>query len=117
MGVMMRRKNDPVCGMEVEESYEAMRYLYHDKIYFFCALSCKNQFERSPEEYLENFAEPDKKQNSHALPLNLTESYPANLHKLELPISGMSCVSCVTSLPRMIQPTTQLISSTPHSSS
>ena len=29
-------------------------------------------------------------------PVNLTESYPANLDKLELPISGMSCASCVS---------------------
>jgi copper ion binding protein len=96
MGLMMRRQIDPVCGIEVEESFDAVRYLYHGRTYFFCALSCKKQFELSPENYLENCAEPDKNQNSHALPVNLTESHPANLDKLELPISGMSCASCVS---------------------
>jgi Cu+-exporting ATPase len=100
MGVVMRRQIDPVCGMEVEESYEAVRYLYHDKTYFFCALSCRKQFERSPENYLENSAEPEKNQNSHALPLNLTEFHPANLDKLELPIIGMSCAGCVSRIER-----------------
>jgi len=63
----MRRQIDPVCGMAVEENSEVVNYLHHDKTYYFCALSCKNQFERSPEEYLENSAGSDKNQNSHAL--------------------------------------------------
>jgi copper ion binding protein len=96
MGVTMRRQIDPVCGMEIEESSEAVHYWHHDKTYYFCALSCKNQFERSPEEHLENPTEPDKNQNSHALPVNLTESYPANLDKLELPIIGMNSAGCVS---------------------
>ena len=96
----MRRKNDPVCGMEVEKSYEAVRYLHRDKIYFFCALSCKKQFEHSPENYLENSAEPEKNQTSHALPVNLTEFHPVNLDKLELPISGMNSAGCVSRIER-----------------
>ena len=80
MGMMMRRQIDPVCGMEVEENAKVMNYLHQDKTYYFCALSCKNQFERSPEEYLENPAVPDKNHNSRAIPVNFTES--ANLDKL-----------------------------------
>jgi copper ion binding protein len=97
---MMRSQIDPVCGMEVEENAKVMNYLHQDKTYYFCALSCKNQFERSPEEYLENSAESDKNQNSHALPVKFTEFHPANLDKLELPISGMSCASCVSRIER-----------------
>jgi Cu+-exporting ATPase len=100
MGVMMRRQTDPVCGMEVEESSAAVHHLHHDKTNFFGALSCKNQFERSPEDYLENSPEPDKNQNSHALPVNPTEFHPANLDKLELPISGMSSANCVSRIER-----------------
>jgi Cu+-exporting ATPase len=69
--------------------------LHIDRNYYFCALSCKNQIERSPEEYLEDSAEPEKNQNSHTLLLNITESYPANLDKLELIVNGMSHASCV----------------------
>jgi Cu+-exporting ATPase len=97
---MMRSQIDPVCGMEVEESSEAVRYLHHDKTYFFCALSCKYQFERSPEVYLENSLLPDSNQYSQAIPVNLTEFHPANLDKLELPISGMSGANCVSRLER-----------------
>ena len=96
----MRRQLDPVCGMEVEESSDAEHYLHHDKTYFFCTLSCKNQFERSPEEYFENSALPDRNKYSQAIPVNLTESCPANLVKLELPISGMSCAGCVSRIER-----------------
>jgi Cu+-exporting ATPase len=100
MGVMMRRQIDPVCGMEVEESPEAIHYLYNDKTYYFCALSCKNQFELSPEEYLVNSNESGKNQSVHSMPVNTTEFHPANLDKLELPISGMSCASCVSRIER-----------------
>jgi copper ion binding protein len=93
---MMRSQIDPVCGMEVEENAKVMNYLHQDKTYYFCALSCKNQFEQSPDEYLENSAEPEKNQTSHALPVNLTEFHPANLDKLELPISGMNSAGCVS---------------------
>jgi copper ion binding protein len=99
---MMRRQIDPVCGMEVKESYEVVRFLHHDKTYFFCALSCKKQFERSPENYLENSAGPDKNQASHALLVNLTESHPANLDKLEMSISGMSGAGCVSKIEKKL---------------
>jgi Cu+-exporting ATPase len=95
-GVIMRRQIDPVCGMAVEENSEAAHYLHHDKTYYFCALSCKYQFERSPEEYIENSAVPGRNQYSHAIPVNLTESYPANLNKLEMSISGISGAGCVS---------------------
>jgi copper ion binding protein len=95
-GVKMKRQIDPESGMEVEENTKIVNYLRNEKTYFFCAFSCKNQFERSPEEYLENFAGPEKDQNSHALPLNLTEIHPANLDKLEFPISGMNDAGCVS---------------------
>ena len=85
-----------MCAMEIEENSEMVQYLHHDKTYFFCALGCKKQFERSPEKYLGNYAGSDKNQNSRALPVTHTESYPANLDNLELPISGMSCAGCVS---------------------
>ena len=73
----MRSQIDPVCGMAVEESSNAMHYLHNEKTYYFCAHSCKNQFELSPGKYLGNSAEPDK------------------THKVVLSVRGMSCASCV----------------------
>ena len=49
---MMRKQIDPVCGMEVEDLSGAVHFLHNNKTYYFCALSCKKQFERSPENYL-----------------------------------------------------------------
>lgn len=96
IGVMRKRQIDPVCGSEVEKSHMAEHFLYHGKTYFFCALCCKKQFERSPESYLVNSAEPEKIPNSPALPANLKGSYPANLDRLEMSISGMSGAGCVS---------------------
>lgn len=43
---------DPVCGMEVSEDSAACKSEYKGKIYYFCAFSCKEKFEREPEKYL-----------------------------------------------------------------
>ncbi len=41
---------DVVCGMSVSKdiSYKSE---YKGKMYYFCALSCKQDFERNPERY------------------------------------------------------------------
>ena len=43
---------DPVCGMDVlpEEAAGTSRYKGAD--YYFCAVGCKEAFERSPERYM-----------------------------------------------------------------
>jgi len=86
---------DPVCGMEVDEQSAAERTVFKDKNYFFCAKSCKIQFDSAPEKYLNNeqqvrafhnrkvFSQPPRKENA-----SRTETF-------DLPISGMSCASCV----------------------
>ncbi|MCR4403790.1 MAG: YHS domain-containing protein [Candidatus Acetothermia bacterium] len=49
---MPERVRDPVCGMELEEDQAAATYEYKGKTYYFCALSCREEFERDPEKYL-----------------------------------------------------------------
>ena len=44
-------EKDPVCGMLVKTDEAAGRSEYQGKSYFFCALSCKESFDRSPERY------------------------------------------------------------------
>ena len=43
---------DPVCKMEVEESKAAATVTYQGKTYYFCALGCKQAFEKTPEKYV-----------------------------------------------------------------
>ena len=43
---------DPVCGMEVDEKKAPATSVYHGKIYYFCAVACKQTFDKDPEKYL-----------------------------------------------------------------
>lgn len=47
----------PVCGMQVDEQKAAPQSVFKDKTYFFCARSCKVQFEQSLEEFLSQLKE------------------------------------------------------------
>jgi YHS domain-containing protein len=43
---------DPVCGMDVDEQKAAGTSQYKGRQYFFCAKSCKEKFDRNPEQYV-----------------------------------------------------------------
>ena len=43
---------DPICGMEVEESQAAGRLKYKGQMFYFCARSCYDAFEKDPGKYL-----------------------------------------------------------------
>ena len=43
---------DPVCGMMVDEKKAAATAAYKGTTYYFCAKSCKERFEKSPEQFL-----------------------------------------------------------------
>ena len=42
---------DPVCGMTVTKENAACSYDYNGKTYYFCAASCKNEFQADPDKY------------------------------------------------------------------
>lgn len=44
---------DPVCGMEIKHSQAQETYIYKGKIFYFCSKTCKEEFEQSPEDFLE----------------------------------------------------------------
>ena len=45
---------DPVCGMKLSEG-AAKEFLLHDSCeYYFCSVGCRAEFERHPEDYMEN---------------------------------------------------------------
>jgi Cu+-exporting ATPase len=43
---------DPVCKMSVEPARAAAQSSYRGQTYYFCAVSCKQQFDKEPEKYL-----------------------------------------------------------------
>jgi Cu+-exporting ATPase len=45
---------DPVCGMNVDENKAAGTVVHKGKNYYFCSSTCKKQFEKQPEKYVQN---------------------------------------------------------------
>ena len=43
---------DPVCKMTVEPAKAAARSTYQGQTYYFCAVGCKQTFDRDPQQYL-----------------------------------------------------------------
>jgi len=43
---------DPVCNMNVDEAKAAATSIFKGVTYYFCALSCKEKFDKEPEKYL-----------------------------------------------------------------
>jgi YHS domain-containing protein len=43
---------DPVCKMTVEPAKAAAQSTYRGETYYFCAVGCKQKFDRDPEAYL-----------------------------------------------------------------
>ena len=80
-------QTDPVCGMQVDAQSAVAQSVFKDKTYFFCAQSCKDQFEHSPKEFLSQTFKPVEGQHINRL--------HSKHEKVILPILGMSCASCV----------------------
>lgn len=49
---MAEQHVDPVCKMTVTEEDAACSYEFKGKKYYFCAESCREQFESDPENFL-----------------------------------------------------------------
>ena len=44
-------EKDPACGMIVKTDEAAARSEYQGKSYFFCSVTCKERFDRSPQTF------------------------------------------------------------------
>jgi Cu+-exporting ATPase len=88
---------DPVCGMEVNKGSAAAAVEYMGKQYFFCATSCKQKFEKTPEDYLDRTDEVQEgRHGGETTPdASASPSQEEGRDKLTLPVRGMSCASCV----------------------
>jgi Cu+-exporting ATPase len=88
-------QKDPVCGMDVDEKSAPAKMEYQGKVYYFCAVRCKEKFKKSPEKYIKDLIGPQivKEEVEKIRDVPMGEK---SLQRLSLPISGMSCASCVT---------------------
>jgi Cu+-exporting ATPase len=43
---------DPVCQMDVDPPRAAAQSTYKGQTYYFCAVSCKQRFDREPDKYV-----------------------------------------------------------------
>ena len=43
---------DPVCKMDVDPKRAAAQSRYGETTYYFCAVACKQKFDREPDRYL-----------------------------------------------------------------
>jgi Cu+-exporting ATPase len=76
---------DPVCGMTVSIPLAAAMSVHQGEFIYFCNKACKERFDASPEAYLNVSPKAKPAHDRHA----------AALKKVEFPVSGMSCASCV----------------------
>jgi Cu+-exporting ATPase len=98
---------DPVCGMEVKENEAAGVSTYKDKAYYFCSTNCKEKFDEAPEAYIksdEGDEEGDDEGESIASYKKKleTERPKAESERIDLPIVGMSCASCATTVQKSL---------------
>lgn len=45
---------DPVCKMDVDEKTAKAKSDYKGKTYYFCALACKQTFDKNPDKYTDS---------------------------------------------------------------
>lgn len=46
------KEKDPICGMSVDQKTASHHSVYQGKHYFFCSPSCKEQFEKDPNQFV-----------------------------------------------------------------
>jgi YHS domain-containing protein len=54
---MDNAQQDPVCNMEIDEQSAAGRSQYEGQTYYFCTESCKDEFDRNPQQYVNQGAQ------------------------------------------------------------
>jgi Cu+-exporting ATPase len=92
---------DPVCGMNISPEKSAGKSFHIETEYYFCSLSCKKRFDEKPGFFLAKGPQgmqmpiaqiPVSPKPQMAVPPSIEK---VNLQKIQVPIQGMSCASCV----------------------
>jgi len=99
---------DLVCGMDVNEREAAGTSTYRDKTYYFCSAACKKKFDEHPEVYIksdEGDSEEDEEGESapeETQGRGEKKESEQKLERMDLPIVGMSCASCASTIQRSL---------------
>jgi len=109
---------DLVCGMEVREEDAAASTEYKGKKYYFCAQTCEQKFDENPEKYIlgekateeesiKREMEADDRKDIELEPgekgmPEQEKSRDAKSERIDLPIVGMSCASCASTIQKSL---------------
>jgi len=58
-------EKDPVCGMDVDPKTTAHKSNYQGKMYYFCSLGCKRDFDKDPQKFLKGGIQVMQHGNMH----------------------------------------------------
>jgi Cu+-exporting ATPase len=93
---------DPVCGMTVKIPRAAAMSVYRNQFIYFCNVACKEKFDASPEKFMrQEEKEQEKKEEGKPEAMALQKG----LKKVDLPITGISCASCVAKIEKGLSKT------------
>ncbi|MFP4081494.1 MAG: heavy metal translocating P-type ATPase [Candidatus Aminicenantes bacterium] len=98
---------DSVCGMEVKEDQAAGTSTYKGKKYYFCSPVCKKKFDENPELYIKSEEGDEEEDDEGDSSAEEKKQQPekettAQAEKIDLPIVGMSCASCASTIQRSL---------------
>ena len=87
---------DPVCGMQVDESTAAASRRLHDTTYHFCSETCAAEFDADPSKYV-GPTEHGTAHRHRPVP-SITVGVSDEIHgpvRAELPLVNIDCATCV----------------------
>ncbi|MCG3209692.1 MAG: Copper-transporting P-type ATPase [Anaerolineae bacterium] len=98
---------DPVCGMEIDPAAAAAKRSIGDSDYYFCSDHCAAAFDADPHKYMHgqvgHHSKPSPQAHSATTGYNPDLSGPVSV---ELPIAGLTCSNCVTTVERSLEAVT-----------
>jgi len=89
---------DLACGMEIKKEEAAASSVYKGKEYYFCAQSCKEKFDQDPEKYIKKEENQGNEEEEEEPKSRVSE--PSKTERMDIPIVGMSCASCASTIQR-----------------
>ncbi len=102
-GPFVMKVTDPVCGMTIEDSGAVAKSTYKNSTYYFCSKSCKEDFDRNPESYLD--ARTDAERSRERDPAKSAAIYTCPMHPEIRRAGPGSCPKCGMTLePRTATP-------------
>lgn len=98
---------DPICGMEIDPAAAATTRRINGSDYYFCSDHCANTFDADPQRYAGGAAiETPPTVIEQNVVGSATTGYNPKLKGLvqvELPIAGLTCSTCVTTVERNLK--------------